>query len=52
MMMDHHEGAIAMGELALDRAQHEEIKQLAEQMIEAQSRENRILATHAEAEHP
>jgi uncharacterized protein (DUF305 family) len=51
MMMGHHEGAITIAELALERAQHEEIKQLAQEMIDAQSRENRILAKHAEAEH-
>jgi uncharacterized protein (DUF305 family) len=51
MMMAHHEGAIAMAELALERAQRGEIKELAQEIIDAQNRENEILAKHAEAEH-
>lgn len=38
-MIPHHEGAIAMAELALEKAQRPEIKTLAENIIEAQARE-------------
>jgi uncharacterized protein (DUF305 family) len=39
MMIPHHEGAIAMADLALSRAQHPEIKQLAESIKTTQTRE-------------
>jgi len=39
MMIPHHEGAIAMSELALTRARRPEIKTLAQQIIASQSRE-------------
>lgn len=39
MMIPHHEGAIDMAELALENAKHEEMKQLARDIIEAQQRE-------------
>lgn len=51
MMIPHHEGAIAMAEVAKDRAQHDEIKQLAGAIIEAQEREIQILKPHAGGEH-
>jgi uncharacterized protein (DUF305 family) len=51
MMMAHHEGAITMADLALERAQHDEIKSLAEDIIDAQSRENEILEEHAGMAH-
>lgn len=38
-MIPHHEDAIAMAELALTRAEHPEIKRLAEDVIETQSAE-------------
>ena len=38
-MIPHHEDAIAMAELALTRAEHPEIKQLAEDVIKTQSAE-------------
>lgn len=38
-MIPHHEDAIAMAELALTRAEHPEIKQLAEDVIDTQSAE-------------
>lgn len=38
-MIPHHEDAIAMAELALTRAEHPEIKQLAKDVIETQSAE-------------
>ncbi len=39
MMIPHHQGAIAMSELALTRARHPEIKALAQRIIASQSRE-------------
>jgi uncharacterized protein (DUF305 family) len=38
-MIEHHEGAIEMAEMASDRAEHQEIKQLSEDIIEAQEAE-------------
>lgn len=38
-MIPHHESAIEMSEIALDRAQHREIKQLARSIIESQGNE-------------
>jgi len=38
-MIPHHEDAVAMAELALDRAEHNEIRQLAEIIKTTQSRE-------------
>lgn len=51
MMILHHEGAIAMAELASDRGQHEEVKELADAIIDAQEREIETLEEHASAEH-
>jgi len=39
MMIPHHQGAIAMAELALSRARRPEIKALAQRIIASQSRE-------------
>lgn len=39
-MIPHHEDAITMAEIALEKAQHQEIKTLAQNIIEAQTREN------------
>src|SRR3989344_2842498 len=39
-MIPHHEGAIAMANLALERATHPEIKTLAEAILKAQTAEN------------
>jgi uncharacterized protein (DUF305 family) len=39
MMIPHHDGAIAMADLALSRAQHPEIKQLAKSIKTTQTRE-------------
>ncbi len=38
-MIDHHRGAIEMAEIARKRAQHNEVKQLADAIIEAQRSE-------------
>jgi uncharacterized protein (DUF305 family) len=51
MMIPHHEGAIAMAEIAKERAEHDEIKDLADAIIEAQEREIGILEKHASAAH-
>lgn len=47
MMIDHHQGAIEMAELALERAEHDELKELAEAIIVAQQREIEVLEPHA-----
>lgn len=39
-MIPHHDDAIAMSEVALDNAEHPEIRGLAEEIIDAQSDEN------------
>lgn len=39
MMVPHHQGAVAMAELAQQRAEHPEIKQMAETIITDQERE-------------
>ena len=39
LMLPHHEGAIAMGEVALARAEHQELRAMAQQIIDAQGAE-------------
>ncbi len=39
MMIAHHEGAVDMAELALERAKHSEIKELSRDIIAAQNKE-------------
>jgi uncharacterized protein (DUF305 family) len=51
MMIDHHEGAVAMAELALERAKHDEVKKLARRIIDAQEREIEVMTPHAAGEH-
>lgn len=51
MMIPHHEGAIAMADAANERAQHEEVRDLASAIIEAQERELGIMEPHASGEH-
>jgi uncharacterized protein (DUF305 family) len=41
----------AFAELARERGQHEEVKKLAEDIIEAQQREIDVMEEHAEAGH-
>lgn len=45
-MIPHHEGAIAMAKLAQEKAQHDEINELAGSIIDAQDREIGILRKH------
>lgn len=47
MMITHHQGAIQMAKLAADRAERDEIKELANAIIAAQEREIEILRPHA-----
>lgn len=39
MMIDHHEGAVAMAKLSDTRAKHDEVKQLSKAIITAQEKE-------------
>jgi uncharacterized protein (DUF305 family) len=50
-MIPHHEGAIEMAKLAQERAQHDEIKELAGDIIDAQEREIEILMKHSTGGH-
>ncbi len=50
-MIPHHEGAIAMAKLADEQAQHQEIKDLAAAIINAQEREIAILEKHTTGMH-
>lgn len=45
MMIPHHDGAIAMADLALTRAQHPEIKALAQSIKTTQRQENQQMAS-------
>jgi uncharacterized protein (DUF305 family) len=38
-MIEHHEGAVDMAEIALERAEHEELRQVAQEIIDAQEAE-------------
>jgi uncharacterized protein (DUF305 family) len=51
MMIGHHEGAIRMARLAEEKAGHDEITQLADEIIAAQQREIEVMEQHATAEH-
>lgn len=51
MMITHHNGAIDMAKLAEDNAEHQEIKDLAAAIIEAQEREIETMRMHASGEH-
>ncbi len=50
-MMPHHEGAIRMAELAQEKADHGEVKDLADAIIEAQQREIGVMEKHAGGGH-
>lgn len=47
MMIPHHEGAIAMAEQAQERGEHDEVKDLAKAIVNAQEREIEIMEKHA-----
>lgn len=47
MMITHHQSAIGMAKLAADRAEHDEIKDLAKAIISAQEREIDVMRPHA-----
>ncbi|MBA2425393.1 MAG: DUF305 domain-containing protein [Actinobacteria bacterium] len=51
LMIPHHEGAIAMAEAATRRAQHDELRDLAARIIDAQEREIEVMEPHASDEH-
>ena len=47
MMITHHQGAILMAKLAADRAEHDELKDLAKAIVAAQDREIDVMRPHA-----
>lgn len=47
MMITHHQGAIEMAKLADERAEHDELEELAEAIIDAQEREIEVMRPHA-----
>lgn len=51
LMVPHHEGAIAMAEMASERARHTELKQLAGVIVQTQEMEIEIMEKHASGEH-
>jgi uncharacterized protein (DUF305 family) len=51
MMIDHHLGAVAMGRLAEQRSEREEIRRLAQEIIVAQEREVEVMRRHAAGVH-
>jgi uncharacterized protein (DUF305 family) len=51
MMIAHHEGAIRMAELAQEKGDHGEVRELAGEIIAAQQREIETMEPHAAGEH-
>lgn len=51
MMITHHQGAIDMAKLAQERAEHDELQELADAIIEAQEREIAVMRPHASGMH-
>lgn len=49
LMIPHHESAVTMAEVALRKAQHQELQQLAKDIIAAQKREIDMMEEHAGA---
>jgi len=47
MMITHHQGAIVMARLAEDEAKHDELKDLAKAIVDAQEREIDVMRPHA-----
>ena len=47
MMITHHQGAILMAKLAADRAERDELKDLAKAIVAAQEREIDVMRPHA-----
>lgn len=47
MMIPHHEGAVGMAEAAAEKAQHQEVKELAQEIVAAQEREIAVMEKHA-----
>lgn len=47
MMITHHQSAITMAKLAASKAERDELKDLAEEIIEAQEREIDVMRPHA-----
>ncbi len=47
LMITHHNGAVAMAQLAESHAGHEELKQLAREIVTAQEREIAVMSKHA-----
>ncbi|MDQ5874303.1 MAG: DUF305 domain-containing protein, partial [Actinomycetota bacterium] len=48
MMIDHHKGAIRMAKIAQVQGDHQELKDLASRIIQAQEREIAILEKYVE----
>ena len=46
-MIPHHEGAVAMAEAAGEKAQHQEVTELAQEIVAAKEREIGVLEKHA-----
>lgn len=51
MMIDHHQGAVAMARLAEQRSEREEIRRLSQEIMDAQEREIETMRRHAAGDH-
>jgi len=51
LMIGHHQGAVRMARLALTRATHPQLKQLARRIIATQAKEITVLRKHADGGH-